>query len=310
MYTARLGHISCCFESIIRNGRQALALRVFETWQLQHKPRESDDLEVSTPVAGELLKTASGDVWTHVLRDGTKSTPALRPLLSNVPANGYISRSMRQRASAGNPIRTIENLAADSLSGTEWMDLSLMKHTKIYYMGQLAVDYNDKHTEFPQGTTGFLYVHVPDPAHPIGAQLRFRLVSEPDPAAFAAGHDLHRPNGEVWYRWLPTLVRQRAGEAIASLVKRQGIVDSTIVNYWRSTSGAVPFMQTSSPLVCPGASPFSLDLNINRKCVIMGVGARARVVQITNPFTRSVQSKIAPFTGRLPLLTAAYNTCL
>jgi hypothetical protein len=177
MYTARLGHISCCFESIIRNGRQALALRVFETWQLQHKPRESDDLEVSTPVAGELLKTASGDVWTHVLRDGTKSTPALRPLLSNVPANGYISRSMRQRASAGNPIRTIENLAADSLSGTEWMDLSLMKHTKIYYMGQLAVDYNDKHTEFPQGTTGFLCPRPgPCPSHwrsaPLPACLR------------------------------------------------------------------------------------------------------------------------------------------
>jgi hypothetical protein len=35
MYTARLGHILCCFEPIIRNGRQALALRVLETWQLQ-----------------------------------------------------------------------------------------------------------------------------------------------------------------------------------------------------------------------------------------------------------------------------------
>jgi hypothetical protein len=261
MYTARLGHILCCFEPFIRNGRQALALRVLETGQLQQKAPESGDLEVPTPVAGELLKTASGDAWTYVLRDGIKSTRALRPLLSNMPAHGYISRSMRQRAREGNQIRTIESLAAASLSGTDWMDLSLLKHIKIYYMGQLAVYYKDE-TGFPQGTTGFLYVHVPDPAHPIGAQLRFRLVSEPDLAAFAAGHDLHRPNGEVWYRWLPTLVRHRSGEAIASLVKRQGIIDSTIVDNWRLTSGALPSMQASSPLVCSGASPFSLDLNI------------------------------------------------
>jgi hypothetical protein len=310
-YIARLGHIMCCFEPFIRNGRQALALRVLETGQLQQKAWESGDLEVPTPVAGELLKTASGDVWTYVLRDGIRSTAALRPLLSNVPAHGYISRSMRQRACEGTQIRTIENLAPASLSRTDWMDFSLLKYIKIYHMGQLAVDYREK-TEFPQGTSGFSYVHVPDPAHPIGAQVRFRLVSEPDPAAFAAGHDLHTPNGEVWYRWLPTLVRHRSGEAIASLVKRQGIIDNTIVDDWRSTSDALPSMKASSPLVCPGAPPFSLDLNIYRKRITIGVGARARVVSIDSPFARVFRSKsnIAPFTGRLPVLTTVYNTCL
>jgi hypothetical protein len=82
VHTLLTGHILCHFEPIVHEGRQALTLRVLETFQLEQKARRVGDAAAPVPVAGELLKTASGNVWTLVLRDDIASTPVLLPLLS------------------------------------------------------------------------------------------------------------------------------------------------------------------------------------------------------------------------------------
>jgi hypothetical protein len=80
--TLLTGHILCHFEAVVHEGRQALTLRVLETFQLEQKTRRGGDAAAPMPIAGELLKTAAGNVWTLVLRDDIESTPVLRPLLS------------------------------------------------------------------------------------------------------------------------------------------------------------------------------------------------------------------------------------
>lgn len=44
---------------------------------------------------------------------------------------------------------------------------------------------------FPPNTGGFLYFHRPPPGAPdLAGDIRFRVTNDPDPASFAAGHDL------------------------------------------------------------------------------------------------------------------------
>lgn len=52
--------------------------------------------------------------------------------------------------------------------------------------------------KFPEATRGFLYFHRPEQAHPITSSIRFRLVEEPDPAAFSTGSDLLLPWQMPW----------------------------------------------------------------------------------------------------------------
>jgi hypothetical protein len=307
MHAAHPGHILCRFEASNHKGRQALALRVLETFQIEQnsKARESGDTRASVPVAGELFKTAGGEVWTHVLREGYASTHVLRPLLSDVPETGYISRSTRQRTAA-EAMRTVRNLAPAQLTGSDWMDLSWLPMPMVYFVEDAAdatalglhMTYNAERTAFPEGTTGFFYALVPDPAHPVGAQLRFRVVNEPDPAAFAAGHDLRAADGTPWYNWLPTLVRAGGGDAVHNIVVQQGVVERGVVDQWRAAGGVVPFSRSWSPLVCPGAAPFVLDLSKHRPRVILGTGVRARAVSICQPFSVVRNGKyLAPFEG-------------
>jgi hypothetical protein len=309
VHASHKGHLLCHFEAHVHEGRQTLALRVLETFQLEQKVHKGNDVAAPMPIAGELLKTAAGNVWTLVLRDDIESTSVLRPLLSDRPLTGYISRSTAQRKLlSGFSIRTIKNLAPAYLADTDWMDFSLLRHITAQFADPAAsshtasahLKYDHRESVFPEGTTGYLYVHVPDPAHPIGAQLRFRLVSEPNPAAFASGRDLHRPNGEVWYYWLPTLVRRASGQAIASIVTRQGLVDRGVVDQWQAETSAAPTFEAFSPLVCRGAAPFSLDLTRSRQTIIVGTGVCARVVRIVSPFAYQLLGAwVAPFTGRL-----------
>jgi hypothetical protein len=311
VHASHKGHLLCHLEALVHEGRQALAIRVLETFQLEQKTHKGSDAVAPVPIAGELLRTAAGDVWTLVLRDEIKGRSVLRPLLSDLPLTGYISRSTRQRSLrqlSGVRIRTIENVVPGHLTDTDWMDFSLLRYIDVQFADPAAgshtestpLTYDNREPVFPEGTTGFLYVHVPDPAHPIGAQLRFRLVSEPNPAGFASGRDLHRPNGEVWYCWLPTLVRRASGQAIASIVTRQGLVDRGVVEQWQAETGAASCVKAFSPLVCPGSAPFSLDLSRYRQGLIVGAGMRARFVQITSPFAHQrLRVKAAPFSGRL-----------
>jgi hypothetical protein len=104
--------------------------------------------------------------------------------------------------------RCVRNLAPDKLAASDWMDLSLRTNTTFNVYDEASrtpgliqdVRYSPFRTSFPRGTTGFIYLHMPNSDHPIGAQLRFRVVPEPDPSAFAAGHDLRAEDGTIWSR--------------------------------------------------------------------------------------------------------------
>jgi hypothetical protein len=187
----------------------------------------------------------------------------------------------------------IRNLDPATLAESDWMDLSLREVAQVQFVdtGPEAITSSllthisfgaDNGGIFPPATTGFFYVHVPDPANPIGAQLRFRVIAKPNPAAFAAGRDLQTPFGTAWYRWLPELIFSKGG-VLASLVTRQGLVDASVVKLWRAARAAGP-CATSTPLSCPGADPLVLNLEIDIPRIIIGTGARAFSVQVQTPF--------------------------
>jgi hypothetical protein len=158
------------------------------------------------------------------------------------------------------------NLAPTKLDASDWMDLSLRRIQRINLHDEASdtrgairnVIYRPRRVPFPGHTTGFLYLHVPDPDHPIGAQLRFRVVPEPDPTAFAAGHDLRLEDGTVWTKWLPPILHQEtAGDALSRIITRQGLVDHAVMNRWRTTFES---SKATGQLVCPGSEPLTWDL--------------------------------------------------
>jgi hypothetical protein len=258
------------------------------------------------PVAGELLKTGGGDVWAHKLHESQASSSILRALLLNTPAgsaDGYImrghSRSILEREAGWRMLRCVRNLAPDKLAASNWMDFSLQTDTLINVCDEPSatrgktqdVLYSPRHTPFPQGTTGFIYLHMPNPDHPIGAQLRFRVVPEPDPAAFAAGHDLRAEDGTIWSRWLPPMLTQQGvGDALARIVIREGLIDRAVVDRWRPGGGTaqrpIAKKSVSAPLACPGSEPFLLNLAVAAPTITLGVGSCARKtrIQLVLPF--------------------------
>jgi hypothetical protein len=263
----------------------------------------------------------------YILRELRVTAPSLQALVFGAPTDGYVIRasSHSEPADASRPRmqRCVRNLAPATLAVTDWMDLSLQTRMAIHFFDEASgtrgkldstVHYSRSVKVFPQGTTGFVYLYVPDPGHPIGAQLRFRVVSEPNPAGFATGHDLRTADGSIWYLWLPTLMRQSAGDAFARITTRQGLLPHDVAAHWRVAGGAVQCSRASNVLVCPGAEPFAWDLSKGGVQVILGTGIRARYVTINSPFISSTRPRVALFKGDLPLSlreqTLISSTCI
>jgi hypothetical protein len=272
------------------------------------------------PVAGELLKTARGDVWMAVFHESHTYTASVRALLSTttVPVNGYIVRvPPLSYAKEGMPVgatmlRPIRNLAPAKLAVSDWVDLSLQEYPILNVLDEASgtrrqfkpVTYDSHSAAFPPETTGFFYVYVPHPEHPVGAHLRFRVVPSPDPAAFDTGHDLRTTDGTVWRYWLPPLMRRAVGGAIAGIVVNQDLVSRAAVAYWRTGDDTMPKFQKVTPLVYPGSGPIVWNLAKVARPIILGVGAHARKTQIHSPFAYQVarQSAIPLLEGDGPCL--------
>jgi hypothetical protein len=275
-----------------------------------------------TLVAGELLKTASGDTYAPLLHESDRRSASLRALLSTatVPADGYIvrgpSRDRLKAEIAGDArvLRTIRNLAPAQLVVTDWVDLSLQVCPQLHVIDEVLgvhcllggyLNYSPSRAgviaAFLPGTTGFLYVHVPEPEHPVGAHLRFRLVPTSDPAGFAAGHDLRTPAGTVWQRWLPSLIRHGAGgNVVAAIVARQGLVSRAVVEHWQSGNDPFKPGQSTSNMVCPGSEPLVWDLAKDKlPTITLGAGTCAYRTRICSPFAFQAQDKtwVAAFEG-------------
>jgi hypothetical protein len=291
------GWIKVCLEAIGPNGIRGLALRVLEILTLVTPKWEDYDGSLPPPVAGELLKIAGGEIFIKRLHGAQALASALCTLVSRAPADGYVIQASPRSRPADNAerrmLRCIRNLAPAKLAATDWMDLSLQARAEVNIFddpsgmrGLLrAVSYSFRSSgaAFPPGTTGFLYVHVPDMDHPISAQLRFRVVPRPDPTMFAAGHDLRSENGAVWSLWLPTLMQQSVGDALALIVARQDLVDRSVMDQWRSAGTTVePKAQPRVPLVCPGSDPFLVNGQARFR-INLGVGTPARKADFVLP---------------------------
>jgi hypothetical protein len=198
---------------------------------------------------------------------------------------------------------------------TDWVDLSLQASPKLHIIDEASstrrplseIIYTPRRAEvrsiFPSGTSGFFYVHVPDPAHPIGAHLRFQLVPMPDPAGFDAGHDLRRPAGTVWQRWLPSFIRHAAGgDVVAAIVARQGLVSRAVVERWQSADDTLKSVRSTSNMGCPGSEPLVWDLVKERPSIMLGIGARAYPARVSSPFVVRMADNtlVAPFEGDGP----------
>jgi hypothetical protein len=321
--TICIGRIKCCLEATTRHGIQGIAVRVLEIVEPVELEQEDYDGWVPPPTAGELLRKGGGDVAIHVLRESNATASALRALMSTASAEGYVMRGHScptlGRVAGWRMLRCIRNLAPDKLATGDWMDLSLQTNTSINVYDEASgtrgtmqdVLYSPLRTPFPRGTTGFIYLHMPSPDHPIGAQLRFRVVPEPDPAAFAAGHDLRAQDGTIWSRWLPPMLIQqgaRVGGALARIVAREGLIDRAVVDQWRSGGGTVqrPIGKKSgggAPLVCPGSEPFLLNLAVAAPTITLGVGAYARGTRIYSLIPSQTREQLDQgdgYSSRLP----------
>jgi hypothetical protein len=304
--------IWACLEDAGLNGMQGFAIRVLEIIEPVVPKREGYDGWIPAPIAGELLRGPGGDTAIHYLSESTAGIAAFQALLKGTGSSGYIRRWSPQQLElrgTSNDRCCIRNLDPATLAETDWMDLSLLEVTPVRFvdtgleatMSSLLTHISfgvDNGGVFPPATTGFFYVHVPDRAHPIGAQLRFRVVAEPNPAVFAAGRDLQTPFGTAWYRWLPGLIFSKGG-ALASLVACQGLVDASVVKLWQTAPAAAP-SASSIPLSCPGADPLVLNLEVDSPRIVVGAGTRAFSVQVQTPFcyqARGSTKRLKAFKG-------------
>jgi hypothetical protein len=267
---------------------------------------------IPPPAAGELLKMGGGSTWFHCAHGSNDNGGAVRALLAQDIAPGYVPHQSCRTPAQQAHRRSIRNLRADLLAAEDWMDLSYLKSVLIpilderlgrsEWMPRMHYNLQPSLAAFPEGTTGFFYVHVPHRAHPIGAQLRFRVVPRPDPAEFAAGHDLRLGDGSRWHRWVPAVVRNpqvRGPEhPFLGILARQGLVARAALELWQAGRG--PHIRATGrvPVVCPGAEPFLWDLALTAMAVRVGHGAHAVPVNVRTPFgTSTVRGWNLPYTG-------------
>jgi hypothetical protein len=97
--------------------------------------QEDYDGWLPPPVAGELLKSAGGEVYTHILRESHATVASLQALMSGAPTDGYMIRAsspfVPANASRPRMYRCVRNLAPDKLAASDWIDLSLRTNTTI-----------------------------------------------------------------------------------------------------------------------------------------------------------------------------------
>jgi hypothetical protein len=130
--------------------------------------QEDYDGWLPPPVAGELLKSAGGEVYTHILRESHATVASLQALMSGAPTDGYVIRAsspfVPANASRPRMYRCVRNLAPDKLAASDWMDLSLQTNATINVYDEASrtpgliqdVRYSPLRTPFPRGTTGFI----------------------------------------------------------------------------------------------------------------------------------------------------------
>jgi hypothetical protein len=267
-------------------GRPALAVRVLEVVKPVRPCDGSYDGWLPPPVAGALLKTTGDAVWAHHPNATNANFAAVSALLG----------TSAPTPPAGGLRRRIRNLSPGALAPADWMDLSHMPAASPHIGARLAntLFYTAPYgPPFPAGTAGFFYVHVPAPEHPIGAQLRFRLVPSPDPAHFAAGTDLRTPAGRVWQRAVPALVAHPRGAGLAQILAREGTVPADALRAWRAARTMAG--THAQPVACPGAPPFVWDFQRRFQGVALGWGAHAVPVVVRTPF--GALGRVLPFRG-------------
>jgi hypothetical protein len=105
----------------------------------------------------------------------------------------------------------------------------------------------------PPDTRGFLYCHVPDPAHPVATEVRFRLaqggVDDPQ-VAFMLGRDLLLAPETPWRIHAMAIARSRSTYApLATLLLRDDLVSQDSMRYWAEAKAA-PWRGKRTVVLC------------------------------------------------------------
>jgi hypothetical protein len=171
----------------------------------------------------------------------------------------------QERKSKDTP-STLHNLSPDLLDRKDYRDISGMFRVQVRLKGDentpasyFALQY-DIQQLVPAGSTGFLYFHLPDPTHPIGATLRFRITGSSDSSSFADGHDLCLPGSESlpWESWISPLVHGRGGgRALAQMLNHQGLIQDKTLKKWEQS---FPTALRSPRCLTPTARTFVINL--------------------------------------------------
>jgi hypothetical protein len=302
--------------------RKCLVLRVLQIVDAV-RPRDPNyDGFLPSPTAGELMSRPGGSVWVHHPHEANSSFQALRHLLDQDTSTGYVRRAQSLKADESKKLRRcIRNLDPGRLDPSDWMDLSHRGQLFLHMIDEISgaqgmfqinhyvpVPQHKEPISYPQGTTGFFYVHAPDRAHPVATHLRFRVVSERDPQAFAAGHDLLTPDGAVWSRWIPVLLRNpihRRSGILANILVRQKLVTPQTIDFWLNES--VVKRDFHTPIVYPGSESFVLDLSLKSQSLNLGYDKYLVTTQVRNPFVTTERPSKALYTGQLDVLTSFWG---
>jgi hypothetical protein len=166
----------------------------------------SYDGHLPLPIVGDFLRGPNGQPAQVHLESPSHSPLAI--LLQKTPSPGFIGPLVGTNAHPGDSSQErrrhiVSNLDLEKLDPADFLDLSGREQTIVHVLGGLSyIKYYrpssapDTLVPFPTGAHGFLYAAKT-------TQLRFRVTKDTDPASFASGHDLLRPNGRPWTARIP-----------------------------------------------------------------------------------------------------------
>jgi hypothetical protein len=193
------------------------------------------------PVPDGLLRTARDDIWAHVPREAHASFRAIRAVLAS--AGHAVHTPAQVDTSAGRSAHTVYVHFFDAADASE--------HLEVTYRWSAAGALRER---FPVGTRGFFYLHIADASRPIGAQLRFRTVSGPDPASFAAGRDPKLPSGQPWAINVGSMLQQEGLWSARNVLRRmlldQGLIGKDVLHE-RWDSGSIPSPNVIVAVISP-----------------------------------------------------------
>jgi hypothetical protein len=151
------------------------------------------------PTVGDLMR--NGDGGPTQVKITTSSQSALAILVRRAPGVGYIGPLVG--IPGRKESRIITNLDPSSLDPDNFLDLSRKTRIVLRVLGKRlrpryirAASAPRVETRFPSGTHGFLYAAGED------STIRFRVMKDAHPYSFPLGHDLRRPDGQLW-TWRP-----------------------------------------------------------------------------------------------------------